>query len=145
MTVHSLERLIADHQRIMALAARLARAIADDQASSAAGLRDAVEVLLDELLPHLGIEDRDIYPRLLIGHDDATTRAAIEAIERFEGTARDWMAYRDHWTVDAIASDRTGFGVATAGLLNQLNARVRSENELLYPLALQSSTIRLRA
>lgn len=144
LTLHSLERLVDVHQCILALAMRLTRAI-DDPQTPAGELRDRAEALLGDLIPHLGIEDRDIYPRLVTGADDATVRAAREAIQRFEGTAADWRDYGSRWNAEAIAADRDGFAEATADLLAQLNARVRSGNELLYPLALQSSAIRLRA
>ncbi|MCH4893512.1 MULTISPECIES: hemerythrin domain-containing protein [unclassified Sphingomonas] len=144
MSHHSLERLIGDHRRIVALATALADAAVDpDQRPHQ--LRDAVDGLLEAVIPHLANGDRDIYPRLLACNDDPDARAAHDAIRRFEGAAVDWLGYGAHWHEEAIMRDRAGFAEATAQLIDQLHARMRSENELLYPLALQASAIRLRA
>ncbi|WP_136942375.1 hemerythrin domain-containing protein [Sphingomonas baiyangensis] len=138
----SFERLIREHRAIAELATVLRATIADDAAPDV--MCAALEALSDQLVSHLATEDADIYPQLMLSADEGAAAAAREAIAAFETLAADWRDYAAHWTSGAIEADCEGFAEATAAILDRLDARVRSENELLYPMALRAAHIRLR-
>lgn len=141
--MHSFEDLMHDHGAIFAAVRAFVRELEGDggPATLAASLRQ-----LDALLvPHLAIEDGQIYP-LLLASDDAGERImAQEAISAFATLAADWGRFAAAWNEVAIAADRSGFTTQLQALLDTLQRRVRAENEILYPMALRAAHIRLRA
>ena len=137
----SIERLIDEHARITAMADALMR-----QAANAPGaeLRAAIVELDSELAAHLETEDRDVYPHLLAKGDMAQREAAEIAMGDFDTLAGDWHTYVTDWTAEEIDGDRELFVETSKRMLSALAARVRIENEILYPLALACGTITLR-
>lgn len=132
-----------DHSAIFAAARVLGQAVAAhaDPAELAAGVKrlDAV------LVPHLAIEDQEIYPLLLASRDAGQRIMAAEAIDAYAHVAGTWRDFIARWDAAAIAADRTGFGSVLESFLDTLSGRVRIENEILYPMALRGAHIRLRA
>ncbi len=137
----SIERLIREHQEIAKASDTLSRAARDGDIAS---LRTAI-VDLDELLAaHLASEDLEIYPMLLATGDASQQIAAASAMSDFDSLAADWRGFVDRWSEVAIKADRAAFIEQSARVLSALSARVRVENEVLYPLALRGGTITLR-
>lgn len=137
----SVERLINEHAQISARGDALMRVIA---AASPTMLRTMIVGLDSELTAHLATEDLEVYPHLLAKGDLAQREAAQIAMGDFDQLAAEWRAYVDEWTADEIESDRELFIEASKRVLSALAARVRIENEILYPLALSCGTITLR-
>ncbi|MCR5870779.1 MULTISPECIES: hemerythrin domain-containing protein [unclassified Sphingomonas] len=137
----SIERLIDEHARITAMANALMRDAAN---ASGAELHAAIVALDTELAAHLATEDLDVYPHLLSAGDLAQREAAEIAMGDFEKLAAQWRAYVSDWTAEEIEGDRELFVEASKRMLSALAARVRIENEILYPLALACGTITLR-
>jgi hypothetical protein len=138
----SFERLIREHRGISARAADLRRAVAGP-ADARLGM-EALERLIEDLAGHLATEDCDIYPALVLSRDAGTAAMAREVIDEFRTLETDWNAYVARWDGDAIAADWQGFASDTRTVLDRLDQRVRTENELLYPMALRSACITLR-
>ena len=107
-------------------------------------LRTMIVGLDTELAAHLATEDFEVYPHLLAKGDMAQREAAEIAMGDFDQLAAEWRAYVDEWTADEIEGDRELFVEASKRILSALSARVRIENEILYPLALSCGTITLR-
>ena len=131
--MHTVE-LRLQHRRIVLVAARLGglsgriRTRGDAQEA-----RTVIESIDQMLIDHLTVEDDLLYPALL-SCDDATTRAmAADCFEEMGGIRGAWIAYRDQWTVAAIAIDPARFSAATTGMLGALALRVARENTELYP------------
>ncbi|MEG3181933.1 hemerythrin domain-containing protein [Sphingomonas sp. LT1P40] len=137
----SIERLILEHRTIATLADALSRAA---PVADAASLRGMLVDLDTQLAAHLRTEDLEVYPMLLAAGDASQQIAAASAMADFDTLAADWRNYVDHWSEAAIADDPTGFIEDSAIILSALSARVRIENEVLYPLALRGGTITLR-
>ena len=139
--MHSFERLIREHTAISARARSLIDAI--DGGASPLALHAALSALEGELGAHLAHEDAAIYPKLMVSADESAA-AAREAVRRFETLAADWTDHARKWTTTAIARSPRRFGEATRAILGRLGERIKLENELLYPMALGASHIRLR-
>ncbi|WP_422056305.1 hemerythrin domain-containing protein [Sphingomonas sp.] len=137
----SIERLIDEHAQISACADALRRAVAT---ASPTMLRTTIVALDTHLIAHLATEDRDVYPHLLAKGDMAQREAAQIAMGDFDQLASEWRAYVEEWTADEIENDRELFVEASKRVLSALSARVRIENEILYPLALACGTLTLR-
>ncbi len=137
----SVERLIDEHAQISARSDALLRAIAT---ASPTMLRTMMVRLDTELAAHLATEDFEVYPHLLAKGNMAQREAAEIAMGDFDQLAAEWRAYVDEWTADEIEGDRELFVEASKRILSALSARVRIENEILYPLALSCGTITLR-
>lgn len=137
----SIERLIDEHAQISARSDALLRAIAT---ASPTMLRTMIVGLDTELAAHLATEDFEVYPHLLAKGNMAQREAAEIAMGDFDQLAAEWRAYVDEWTADEIEGDRELFVEASKRILSALSARVRIENEILYPLALSCGTITLR-
>ncbi len=137
----SVERLINEHAQISARSDALARSVGT---ASAMMLRTMIVGLDAELATHLATEDLEIYPHLLSQGDMAQREATEIALADFDKLAAEWRAYVDEWTADEIEGDRELFVEASKRVLSALSARIRTENEILYPLALRCGTITLR-
>jgi hypothetical protein len=137
----SIERLIGEHAQITAQGDALLRSAAT---ASPTLLRTMIIAMDSELTAHLATEDLELYPHLLSKGDMAQREAAEIAMGDFDQLAAEWRAYVDEWTADEIDSDRELFIEASKRVLSALSARVRIENEVLYPLALSCGTITLR-
>ncbi|MGV3456776.1 hemerythrin domain-containing protein [Sphingomonas sp.] len=137
----SIERLIDEHAQISARGDALLRAVATESPTM---LRTMIVALDTDLVAHLATEDLEVYPHLLARGDMAQREAAEIAMGDFDQLAAEWRAYVDEWTADEIESDRELFIEASKRVLSALSARVRIENEILYPLALSCGTITLR-
>lgn len=137
----SIERLIGEHAQISAQGDALLRSVAT---ASPTMLRTMIIALDTGLTAHLATEDLEVYPHLLAKGNMAQREAAEIAMGDFEQLAAEWRAYVDEWTANEIDSDRELFIEASKRVLSALSARVRIENEILYPLALSCGTITLR-
>lgn len=137
----SIERLIGEHAQIAARGDALVRAAAS---ASPTMLRTMIVGLDADLVAHLATEDLEVYPHLLAKGDMAQREAAEIAMGDFEQLASEWRAYVDEWTAEEIENDRELFVEASKRVLSALSARVRIENEILYPLALACGTLTLR-
>ncbi len=140
--MYSFEQLIREHAEITALARTLTRAI--EAGADADAQHAALTALADDLADHLAREDADIYPQLMLSADEGAASAARDAVRRFETLAADWVAYLARWPRDAIETNPQGFAEASAAILDRLAARIKVENDLLYPLALRAAQITLR-
>jgi hypothetical protein len=137
----SIERLIREHQAIAALTGALSRAARDGKAAVQRERLVQLDMLLEA---HLATEDLEVYPLLLARGDASQRLAAASAMSDYNTLAADWRNYVDRWSEAAIVADPGGFAAESATILSALSGRVRTENEILYPLALRNGTITLR-
>ncbi len=138
------EHLMREHDRIDVLAARLDVMLDVDRPDAEAAMA-TLGMLVSELDGHLATEDSAIYPRLIVSDDAAAAATAERFVGEVAPLKRDWRQFLDHWSAPAAARDWPRFCGEARAMMARLRARVRAETEVLYPLALQKSIIRLRA
>ncbi|MBV9840528.1 MAG: hemerythrin domain-containing protein [Sphingomonadaceae bacterium] len=140
----SLERLIAEHDEIEALAALIERLAAAPLADAAA-VASLLGALAIAIADHRGNEQRSVYLRLLNGRDSAASRLASSFADEYRGLEQDLEIYLSDWTAECIAADWETFGAETTAILTRMRHRVARESAVVYPLALQRGAVRLRA
>jgi Hemerythrin HHE cation binding domain len=131
--------LFDDHDRLDGLAVQLAEIVKATAADSTGAFLLLCELSAD-LAAHLADEDAAIFAQSLERPAD---------VVRFECEFADltgaWALYLREWSMENIVADWSGFATETAWMMQRLRARIAQENALLYPLALQRGTIRLKA
>ena len=91
--------------------------------------------LARQLIAHLALEDRILYPALQRSpHADVRDTAA--RLQNETGALADaFSTYMAAWSDDRVARDWGGFCAETRRILTALTDRIDRENRRLYPLA----------
>jgi iron-sulfur cluster repair protein YtfE (RIC family) len=136
--------LIEEHDRIVIMAVEFERlvALAEPDMESLIALRAR---LSSEVVRHLAHEDAFIYPEMIEHGSERIARTARQFVEEFEDLRNDWVLFLEEWSTECIIGDWIGFREETHAIMRRLRFRVQQENEILYPMALQTGAIRLRA
>jgi hypothetical protein len=132
-----LESFRKQHEELMALVKRMAPLLKPEQlARDSQMMRDLLTQLTSKLMVHLAMEDRSLYPKLIV-HDDGPTRATAKRFMAEMGSvAQTFGAYSKRWAApDAINSNPVTFVAETRQLFEVLGNRIEQENKVLYPLA----------
>ena len=139
----SYERLIDEHDAIDAIANRLVEIVQSDRPAEMAahGLMADLAISVHD---HLRAEDRTVYGPLLALQQQKPLRTEVEFEMLFEELRCDWEVYLSEWTIECIEADWPTFQAETVAIMKRLRERVQIETSLIYPLALQQGTIRLR-
>lgn len=85
-----------------------------------------------------------LYPRLILANRADDIATATRFMDDLTELKADWTAFLLEWSDDMIKYDWEGFVADARPMIERVRARVRAENDLLYPLALQRSAISLR-
>ncbi|HEX7852974.1 MAG TPA: hemerythrin domain-containing protein [Sphingobium sp.] len=128
----NLETLRHQHESLEELVEELIAAIATNDPRPVATIRWR---LARELIAHLAIEDRWLYPRLRQSSLPQTAELATRFFAEMGGLKEAFNNYMTHWTDPLIALDWPGFRRETHMVMAQLRARIDRENAQLYPLA----------
>ncbi len=124
-----------EHARILKKASLLNGLAGSRMTADVAQQSRAVILGIDQLLvDHLTKEDEGLYPTLMLAADPVVREAAQTCFEDMGGILGAWIAYRQHWTVPAIAADPQRFQAASGGVIGALAMRVERENQELYPM-----------
>lgn len=139
----SYERLIREHDAIDLAARRLENAAgaATPDTATIVGLRSELACAVNEHLHH---EDRTVYALLIGLGTKGVLNAAIDFEALFQALKCDWEDYLADWDADCILADWEGFQAETSAIMARLRERVRTETDLIYPLALKQGMIPLR-
>ncbi|WP_164857176.1 hemerythrin domain-containing protein [Sphingomonas crocodyli] len=142
--MHDFHTLMIEHDRLDRLAIELLEIVAGEpDPATALAVRADLSVTLDD---HLSKEDGFLYDRLLGNAEEDCYPARVREFHScFAALAADWKDYLQLWDNECVSADWTGFVSETAAMMERLRARIKAENDLLYPLALQKNHIRLRA
>ena len=91
--------------------------------------------LARQLMAHLALEDRILYPALQKSpHGDVRDTAA--RLQSETGALADaFSAYMAAWSDDRVVRDWSGFCAETRHILTALTDRIDRENRRLYPVA----------
>lgn len=111
----------------------LAKAVA--QSSFPPGVGSLRWQLARQLMRHLALEDRILYPALQRS-GDAQVRNVAAALQSETGSLAEVFArYMAAWSDDRVARQWSGFCVETQQILKVLSERIAREDRTLYPLA----------
>lgn len=141
--MQNFQTLIAEHDHLDDLALKLARIAerGEPDAVEALAARADLSVSLDY---HLGREDAFLYDELLSGRAAEFSDAVTKFHSDFKDLSSDWSDYLRLWDLPSVQADWVQFCAETIVMMGRLRARISEENNLLYPLALRHSRIRLR-
>lgn len=125
--------LRGQHERIMRLAAELHQAV--DQGD---GVRPVAALrwrLARELIAHLAMEDRLLYPSMIRSRDAKIAGTATHLKAEMGSFANEFTVYMAAWSDLRVAREWEAFRSETKAVLDRLADRIRREDETLYPLA----------
>lgn len=121
------------HDEISHTAHRLAQATADRANPRSVG---AIRwQLARQLMAHLALEDRILYPAMQRAADERTRTTAATLQTETGALAESFSRYMTAWSDDRVAREWTDFCVETQAIIRALSERVDRENRTLYPLA----------
>ena len=128
-----LTALRGQHEQISLSARQLAQATSDTATpQSVAALRWS---LARQLIAHLALEDRILYPAMQRAPDVAVRKTAAQLQSETGALADRFTRYMADWSDDRIAGEWSVFCAETRLILAALAERVDRENRTLYPLA----------
>jgi hypothetical protein len=119
------------HESISELAAALAAEVSKPSYSPVAAIRWK---LARELIAHLAVEDRWLYPTLIASPDHEAAETAKQFKDEMGGLSDVFTAYMRKWSDQQIASEWSTYCAETKSFLASLKDRVARENRELYPL-----------
>lgn len=129
----NIDELRGQHERIMRLAADLHRAVAQsDEIRPVAALRWQ---LARELIAHLALEDRLLYPSMIRSADAEVAKAAATLKAEMGSFAQEFTAYMARWNDLRVVREWAAFQTETRAILDTLAKRIQREDQALYPLA----------
>ena len=138
----SVERGLAEHDALLAVAGRLRHVVAGAVAPEAA------DRLLREfgngIEEHRDHEIRGVYEPLLGYAEERSAEFGSVLAGMLIDAGSDWSSYLNHWSLSRMEADWSTFAIETRRVLDRGRARLCLENELLYPLALRHGLISLR-
>ncbi len=124
------------HQDIDALITRLSQLLVDQQTLRARA-RDARAILVllsGKLRAHLAMEDRRLYPALLVHPDPALRDLGRRCQAEMAAVGRAFFDYVGRWPGEAaVAADPAGFGRESREILRALAGRIVAEDGELFP------------
>ena len=132
--------LIEEHDRIDTMAASFETLVT----SSVPDMETLISLrahLSAEVVRHLAHEDSFIYPEMIEHGSERIARTAQQFVDEFDELRRDWVIYLEEWTSECILGDWQGFCDETHSIMARLRHRVKQENKILYPMALQTGAI----
>lgn len=125
--------LRAQHEQISLTARQLAQATSNSSIpQSVAALRWS---LARQLIAHLALEDRILYPAMQQSQDLTARKTAAQLQSETGALADRFTRYMADWSDDRIAREWPAFCAETRLILAALAERVDRENRTLYPLA----------
>jgi len=129
-----LDELRRDHVELSVISGELRAIIGTPGLGDADRLARLRGRLTRIITGHLAVEDVHVYALLL-----ADPRPEVQVIaQRFKDELRllhgAFEAHVLRWTADALADDWPGYTTAVSTLLDAIDARIRCEEEELYPL-----------
>jgi len=141
--MQNIQRLIEEHELMDDMACELMDLVGspEPEPMEAFTRMRRMAAFMDE---HLKGEEDFLYT----DHYRAMPNRLEEEVAAFERDYRDlteeWSIYMSEWTLENITVDWRNYDHATQWVMGRLRKRIIQENEMLYPLALQHSRIRLR-
>ncbi|MBI2393346.1 MAG: protein kinase [Deltaproteobacteria bacterium] len=123
------------HEELARLGAEIIAALETDVAAHAAHVRRLVARFAGKLSMHATMENEALYPRLLAHRDASVSGRAKALYDEVSTLYASFGTYAKRWPDSAsIEADPAAFTKDTRRVLAILSARMRRENDELYPL-----------
>ncbi|ALR22780.1 hemerythrin domain-containing protein [Sphingobium baderi] len=123
------------HDEISETAKRIAVIIT--QSSQPVGVSQLRWQLARQLMTHLALEDRFLYPAMQRCPDRKARETASNLQAETGQLAESFSHYMSSWNEDRMIREWPAFCTETRAVLDALADRVTRENRMLYPLAEQ--------
>jgi len=96
---------------------------------------ELISHLNGQVMVHLTMEDRHVYPALMNSDDDHVREVASQFKSEIGGVFNAFQIYRLKWShTGQVIDDPEGFSADTEKIFAILNVRMAKEDKLLYPL-----------
>lgn len=130
------QRYRAQHTELLTLADQIMTLIgAGDIAGRASNVRGLLSVLAGKLSIHLAMEDKTLYPNLMLHHDPDIRAMATRYSQEMGSLAEDFTQFNRRWlTAVDIEKSPTEFVAEAAQMFAALRTRIEKENQELYRL-----------
>jgi hypothetical protein len=139
----SLERLIGEHDDIEVLS-RSIQILTRQEPPDFEKTSILVAQLARDVTEHLEYEYTTVYAVLIARYATVPSAGADRFKHLFEDLRSSWSGYFDTWNEDHVRADWTGFCHATDEIFPHLQSCARKELNIVYSLALNDGTIKLR-
>jgi hypothetical protein len=135
--INASDRFRRQHEELMHMAGEIVSALdAKALAADATPMRRLVARFSGKLVVHAEMENGALYPRLIHSADEGVRKRATALFDDVKHIYASFERYAERWpSADAIAVDPTTFVRETREIMRTLGARMRRENEELYPMA----------
>ena len=135
--MNELELLKQHHQEFLEMIDEVRLLINGE--TSKARADEAMELisrLNGQLMVHLTMEDRHVYPAMMISNNAEVRELATRFKSQIGGLFVAFQAYRIKWShSEQVVDDPVAFSADTEEIFSILNKRMALEDEILYPKA----------
>jgi Hemerythrin HHE cation binding domain len=130
------QRYRAQHTELLALSNQILSLIgAGDIVGRAASVRTLLSVLAGKLSIHLAMEDKTLYPNLMLHHDPDIRALATRYSDEMGSLAEDFTQFNRRWLTAAHMEKSPAEFVAEATkIFAALTSRIEKEDQGLYRL-----------
>ena len=128
------DRLHAEHEEIMEMAAALRVVLSEPVAPALGELFELRAKLTDSLIKHLKAEDWILYPVLLQSDDSDIAEIARQLQNQGGSFSADYAQHCHRWNTITIMEDWRTYQSESLRLLDRLEHRIDREETELYPL-----------
>jgi|GEM_PF-1176012 len=141
--MQSIQRLIEEHDLMDDMAYDLMELVQspEPQAIEAFTMMRRLAACMDE---HVKGEEGVLYTDHYRAMPNRLEKEVVAFERNYQDLTEEWTIYMSEWSIENIAIDWRNFDHATQWVMGRFRARLEQENEILYPLALHYSRIRLR-
>lgn len=129
-----IETLKHQHRIVIDMATKILNSINKDSQNIDV-ISISLRILAGKVREHVGLEDREIYPRLMISSDSTISSLATKYKHDIGGLLPKFNFYMENWLDKTkIKNNLTDFIKDTNEILNALLTRIETEDKELYPL-----------
>jgi hemerythrin-like domain-containing protein len=131
-----IQSLRSQHAQILVLARKLVEVL-NERSKTDAGVRTrtALDRLAVVLVAHLQVEDRELYPRLVVDKNAEVARTAQRFSDEMGGLSAAFLQFDKAWRdPQRIAAELAAFERDWNGIKEALTERIMAEENLLYML-----------
>lgn len=130
-----MECLTAHHEEFTVMITQIRVLLGSENIESAADeVMELISHLNGQLMVHLTMEDRHVYPALLACEDDNVRETATKLRGEIGHLFGEFQKYRLKWTcATQVCLDPEAFLKDTESIFSIINKRMVMEDDLLYP------------
>lgn len=134
--MHAMEILKEQHKVVISMTTKILSSLTKDPfITEIDNVVISLKILAGKVREHLALEDREIYPRLMLFGDNAIVSLVTEYKDGIGKLLPRFNLYMENWLNKAkIETNSSDFIKETNDILNALLQRIETEDAELYPL-----------